>query len=95
MLNKRMLKENVMREPIAAISVGIYRNIEVLDLDYDEDSNAGTDMNIVMTASQKFVEIQGTAEAAPFGVDVLGKLLKLGQKGILELVEGQKEILDI
>lgn len=95
MLNKRMLKENVMREPIAAISVGVYRNIEVLDLDYDEDSNAGTDMNIVMTASQKFVEIQGTAEAAPFGVDILGKLLKLGQKGILELVEGQKEILDI
>ncbi len=95
MLNKRMLKENVMREPIAAVSVGIYRNIEVLDLDYDEDSNAGTDMNIVMTASQKFVEIQGTAEAAPFGVDVLGKLLKLGQKGILELVEGQKEVLEI
>jgi len=95
MLNKRMLKENVMREPIAAISVGVYRNIEVLDLDYDEDSNAGTDMNIVMTASQKFVEIQGTAEAAPFGVDVLGKLLKLGQKGILELVEGQKEVLEI
>jgi len=52
-------------------------------------------MNIVMTASQKFVEIQGTAEAAPFGVDVLGKLLKLGQKGILELVEGQKEVLEI
>ncbi|CAN1509314.1 Rph RNase PH [Fimbriimonadaceae bacterium] len=95
MLNKRMLKENVMREPIAAISVGVYRNIEVLDLDYDEDSNAGTDMNIVMTASQKFVEIQGTAEATPFGVDVLGKLLKLGQKGILELVEGQKEVLEI
>ncbi len=95
MLSKRMLKENVMREPIAAISVGVYRNIEVLDLDYDEDSNAGTDMNIVMTASQKFVEIQGTAEAAPFGVDVLGKLLKLGQKGILELVEGQKEVLEI
>lgn len=95
MLSKRMLKENVMREPIAAVSVGIYRNIEVLDLDYDEDSNAGTDMNIVMTASQKFVEIQGTAEAAPFGVDVLGKLLKLGQKGILELVEGQKEVLEI
>lgn len=95
MLNKRMLKENVMREPIAAVSVGVYRNIEVLDLDYDEDSNAGTDMNIVMTASQKFVEIQGTAEATPFGVDVLGKLLKLGQKGILELVEGQKEVLEI
>ncbi len=95
MLNKRMLKENVMREPMAAVSVGVYRNIEVLDLDYDEDSNAGTDMNIVMTASQKFVEIQGTAEAAPFGVDVLGKLLKLGQKGILELVEGQKEVLEI
>ncbi len=95
MLSKRMLKENVMREPIAAISVGVYRNIEVLDLDYDEDSNAGTDMNIVMTASQKFVEIQGTAEATPFGVDVLGKLLKLGQKGILELVEGQKEVLEI
>lgn len=95
MMRNRMLKKNVMREPIAAVSAGIYRRQEILDLNYDEDSNAGTDMNIVMTASGKFVEIQGTAEAEPFAVDVLAKLLKLGQKGINELIAAQREALGI
>jgi ribonuclease PH len=95
MLDKRMLKRNPMKEPMAAVSVGVYRHLEVLDLNYDEDSSAHTDMNLVMTESGKFVEIQGTAEQEPFGVDVLAKLLKLGQKGINELIVAQKEVLDL
>jgi len=95
MMDRRMLKKNPMKEPIAAVSVGVYRHLEVLDLNYDEDSTAGTDMNLVMTESGKFVEIQGTAEQDPFGVDVLAKLLKLGQKGINELVAEQKAVLDL
>ena len=90
-----MLKKNPMREPVAAISVGLYRNTEVLDLNYDEDSQAGTDMNLIMTASGKFVEIQGTAEESPFDAATLAKLLKLGQKGINELVAAQREVLEI
>ncbi len=95
MMERRMLKKNPMKEPIAAISVGVFRHLEVLDLNYDEDSTAGTDMNLVMTESGKFVEIQGTAEQDPFGVDVLAKLLKLGQKGINELIAEQKAVLDL
>jgi ribonuclease PH len=93
MMKQRMLKANVMREPIAAVSVGIYRGLEVLDLNYDEDSTAGTDMNVVMAESQKFIEIQGTAEAEPFGVEALAKMLKLAQKGINELIQAQKDCL--
>ena len=95
MMDKRMLKRNPMKEPMAAVSVGVYRHLEVLDLNYDEDSSAHTDMNVVMTESGTFVEIQGTAEQEPFGVDVLAKLLKLGQKGINELIVAQKEVLDL
>jgi ribonuclease PH len=93
MIDQRMLKQIVLREPIAAISVGIYRGIEVLDLNYDEDSQAETDMNVIMTGSGKFVEIQGTAERDPFGADTLGRLLKLADKGVKELVEAQKKVL--
>ncbi len=95
MMQNRMLKKNVLLEPIAAVSVGVWRGQEVLDLNYEEDSSAHTDMNIVMTGSGKFIEIQGTAEREPFGVDVLGRLLKLGQKGINELIVAQKEVLGI
>ena len=95
MNTQRMLKKNVLREPLAAVSVGIYRNQEVLDLNYDEDSTAETDMNLVMTESGKFIEIQGTAEKEPFAVDVLGRLLKIGQKGINELIAAQKQALGI
>lgn len=95
MLSQRMLKRNPMREPVAAVSVGVYRNEPVLDLCYDEDSNAGTDLNLVMTESGKFVEIQGTAEHEPFSVETLGRMLKLGQKGINELVALQKEALEL
>jgi ribonuclease PH len=95
MIGQRMLRQNVMREPVAAVSVGVYRNQEVLDLNYDEDSTASTDMNVVMTAGQKFVEIQGTAEENPFGADTLGRMLKLAQKGINELIVAQRDALEI
>ena len=95
MIERRMLKRNVMREPVAAVSVGVVRNLEVLDLDYAEDSTANTDMNIVMTASGKFIEIQGTAEQDPFSAATLGTMLKLGQKGINELIAMQRESLGI
>ncbi len=93
MIRQRMIKDILMKEPVAAVSVGVYRNQEILDLNYDEDSQAHTDMNVVMTGSGKFVEIQGTAEQEPFGIDVLGRLLKLAQKGISELIVAQTEAL--
>ncbi len=94
MLKRRMIKQDIILEPLAAISVGLVGGEEMLDLDYSEDSTADADMNIVMTASGKFVEIQGTAETMPFGVDTLVKLLKFGKKGIDEIVSLQEEALE-
>ena len=93
MMAQRMIKEVLMPEAVAAISIGIIGGNELLDLCYEEDSRAGTDMNVVMTESGKFVEIQGTAEAAPFAVDTLGRMLILAQQGINELIELQREVL--
>ena len=90
-----MIREIAIREPFAAISVGIVGGKEVLDLPYEEDSKAGTDMNVVMTESGKFIEIQGTAEADPFGAETLGKMLKLAKKGIDEIIKEQKRVLEI
>lgn len=95
MVKQRMIKDILIREPVAAISVGVYRGQEVLDLNYDEDSTAATDMNVVMTESGKFVEVQGTAESDPFSAETLGKMLKLAKKGIDELIRAQKEVLEI
>jgi ribonuclease PH len=95
MLKNRMLRQDILIEPLAAISVGIVRGQEVLDLDYQEDSTAQTDMNVVMTESGKFIEIQGTAERDPFGVDTLGRMLKLAKKGCDELIEAQKQVLGV
>ena len=95
MIDQRMMRTIALREPLAAISVGIYRGQEVVDLNYDEDSNAETDMNVVMTESGKFVEIQGTAEQDPFSAETLGKMLKLAKKGIDELIRSQKQVLGI
>jgi ribonuclease PH len=93
MQNNRMIRRNPMEEPIAAVSVGIVNGVELLDLCYEEDSQAQVDMNVIMTASGKFVEVQGTGEARPFGADELGRLLKLAKKGIDELIEAQKAVL--
>jgi ribonuclease PH len=76
---------------VAATSVGIIDGVRMLDLAYDEDSRAEVDMNVVMTGSGKFIEVQGTAEALPFGRDALLELLDLAHKGIGEIVELQKK----
>lgn len=93
MVRQRMIAKPLLSEPIAAVSVGIYRKTEILDLNYEEDSQAETDMNVVMTASGKFVEIQGTAESQPFAADTLGRMLKLAKKGTDELIALQRAAL--
>jgi len=93
MIDQRMIKKMLLNEAMAAISVGIVQGQEVLDLNYAEDSTAHTDMNVVMTESGKFVEVQGTAESQPFSADTLGKMLKLAKKGIDELIGMQKAAL--
>ncbi|MDR0715792.1 MAG: ribonuclease PH [Azoarcus sp.] len=82
-----------MRELVAAVSAGICRGVPVLDLDYAEDSSCDTDMNIVMTASGGLVEVQGTAEGAPFSRAELGVLLDLGAEGIARLIARQRGVL--
>lgn len=94
MLKQRMIKKIPLREAVAAVSVGVVGSQEVLDLDYEEDSHAGVDMNVVMTTSGKFVEVQGTAEGDPFGPETLGKMLKLGKKGCDELLALQQQVLN-
>ena len=78
---------------VAAVSVGIYRGAPVLDLDYAEDADCDTDMNVVMTGSGGFVEIQGTAEGQPFARPQLDALLDLAGQGIRSLIEAQKSAL--
>ncbi len=78
---------------VSAISVGVVKGQPVLDLDYKEDSTAETDMNLIMTASGKIIEIQGTAEKEPFSKEELMSMIGLGQKGCNELCELQKKIL--
>ena len=82
---RKLTKGNALRESVAAVSCGIYRGAPVLDLDYLEDVEAHTDANFVMTGSGKFVEIQGTAEQAPFSRDELNSLMALAEQGIGEL----------
>ncbi|MEM6489174.1 MAG: ribonuclease PH [Pseudomonadota bacterium] len=84
------VSENPIREPIAAISCGIYNGTPVLDLDYAEDSQADTDANFVLTGGGGLVEVQGSAEGAPFSEDELLALLSLARKGCAELVAAQK-----
>lgn len=93
MVKQRMIKRVLLKEPMAAISVGLVGGKELLDLCYEEDSKAQTDMNVVMTESGKFIEIQGTAEADPFSAETLGRMLALAKKGITELIQLQKDAL--
>ena len=85
-----MLKTDVMRDNIAAVSCGVYNNTAVLDLDYAEDSEAETDANFVMSGNGNIVEIQATAEKTPFSEDQFLALLALARKGIGKLVDLQK-----
>ncbi|MEL7464146.1 MAG: ribonuclease PH [Pseudomonadota bacterium] len=84
------LKENPISEHIAAVSCGIYEGQPVLDLDYAEDSEAGTDANFVMTGSGGMVELQGSAEGAPFTEHEFATMMTLAKKGVAELIAAQK-----
>ncbi|PYE23823.1 RNAse PH [Paraburkholderia silvatlantica] len=98
-VSKLLATGRIERSPIsdyvAAISVGVYEGVPVLDLDYDEDSQCDTDMNVVMTGSGGMVEVQGTAEGTPFSREELDALLDLAQSGIRSLIEKQKAALEI
>ena len=89
------LPANPLRDFVTAVSVGIVDGVPVLDLDDPEDSACDTDMNIVMTGGGGMVEVQGTAEGAPFSRDELNALLALGDKGIAQIVAAQKSALGI
>jgi ribonuclease PH len=84
-----------VRHFVAAISVGVYQGMPVLDLDYVEDSGCDTDMNVVMTEAGHFIEVQGTAEGAAFDRAGMNRLLDLAQGGIADLVQMQKQALGI
>ena len=82
-----------MREHVAAVSVGVFEGVPVLDLDYAEDSACDTDMNVVMTGSLGIIEVQGTAEGSPFHRAELNAMLDLAGEGIARLVEIQRTAL--
>ena len=90
LLAQGKITQSPVRDAIAAISVGMVDGTPLLDLDYNEDSGCDTDMNVVMTGAGGFVEIQGTAEGAPFTADELNALLGLATLGVGELVNAQK-----
>jgi len=91
--SKKLLAALPVRDFVAAVSVGIYQDVPVLDLDYAEDSACGTDMNVVMTGAGRFVELQGTAEGEPFSRAEVEALLALGDQGIAELIAHQRRAL--
>jgi ribonuclease PH len=90
---KKGIETNPLIGQVASVSVGVYQGEAVLDLDYAEDSQANTDMNIVMNDSRHFIELQGTAEGAPFSHDQLMLMVNLGEQGIGQLLEHQKTAL--
>ena len=89
LLEAGRIAESPIREAVAAVSVGVVGGVPLLDLDYAEDARAEVDMNVVMTGGGRFVEVQGTAEGAPFRRSDLNRLLALAQKGIGELLAVQ------
>ena len=93
LLHQKTIASDPILDSVAAISVGIYQGVPVLDLDYAEDSDCDTDMNVVMTGRGGMIEVQGTAEGAPFSRSELEALLNLAQVGIEELTRIQKNAL--
>jgi ribonuclease PH len=83
----------VLRDSVAAISVGLLNDVELLDLDYSEDKDAEVDLNLVMTGSGQFIEVQGTGEEATFSRSQLDRLLKLGRLGIDQITDRQRRAL--
>jgi len=90
LIREQRLAATPVREAVAAVSVGVYRGVPVLDLDYAEDSACDTDMNVVMTEGGGIIEVQGTAEGAPFSHGEMQAMLDLAQRGIAQLVAAQR-----
>ena len=95
LLKSGKISESPLKDSVAAISVGMHQGQPVLDLDYIEDSDCDTDMNVVMTGSGGFVEIQGTAEGVPFSREAMDAMLNLAVLGIQQLTDKQKEVLSV
>ncbi|WP_456281700.1 ribonuclease PH [Cupriavidus sp. JZ107] len=95
MLRDGLIAESPIRDFVAAVSVGMVGGVPVLDLDYAEDSACDTDMNVVMTGSGGFVEVQGTAEGVPFSRAQLDAMTQLAERGIAQLVTMQRQALNL
>ena len=93
LMKKRNLKRNPIHGQLASVSVGIFEGAPVLDLDYPEDSNAETDMNVVMNSGGHFIEVQGTAEGHAFTRSEMNDMLALAEKGIEEIMVSQRTVL--
>ena len=93
MIEKGQIAESPLKGQVAAISAGIYDRTPVVDLDYQEDSHCGTDMNFVMTSDGRFVEIQGTAEGEPFSQEEMNTMTQLAKDAIAQLIEAQRKAL--
>lgn len=94
LLASKQLKKNPLHGQVASVSVGIYNGVPVLDLDYNEDSNAETDMNVVMNEAGAYIELQGTAEGHAFRAEELNAMLALASTGIKQLLEKQQHALE-
>ena len=93
LIKQGVMQKNPIKDSVAAVSVGIVNGKTLLDLNYEEDSRAEVDMNFVMTGSGKFIEVQGTAESAPFTKKGLDRMAEIAQQGIRELLKVQKKVL--
>lgn len=93
LLENKKIKSDPLKGLVAAVSVGIFKDEALLDLCYEEDSNCQTDLNVVMTQSGEFIEIQGTAEEKPFTREQANQMLELAEKGIKELIQIQQSAL--
>ena len=93
LLAEGKIMTNPLREKIAAVSIGLINGQAVLDMDYKHDSKAEVDLNVVMTESLKLIEVQGTAEGAPFSKEELQKMLEIAEQGIDKLIKKQAEAL--
>jgi len=93
--SKGLIAGEALKDFVAAVSVGMVNGVPVLDLDYVEDSNCDTDMNVVMTSAGGFVEMQGTAEGTPFTRPEMDALVMLAESGIRKLIAAQKRALDL
>ena len=93
MREQKVISRDPIVSQVASVSVGVYQGTPILDLDYPEDSNCETDMNVVMTDTGRFIEVQGTAEGEAFSEEDLNAMLQLAKSGIAQLIEKQKQAL--